>query len=161
MQSSAEGPGPIPTSSGTNADESPLVSGRSVQGMAVYSPTGEELGTIDDVMIEPVSGRVAYGVLQFGGVLGLGADYHPIPFSRLSYDPARGGYVPDSVLAPQLRPGARRLRHRSFARAAGRRAAPRRHLVPRPRLAGEIAPPLRRRSLLALIPRAYRARSAA
>jgi hypothetical protein len=97
MQSSdmPKAPGPIPTSSGTNADESRLIAGRSAQGMKVFSPTGDELGHIDDLMIEPVSGRIAYGVLQFGGVLGIGADYHPIPFARLSYDPARGGYVTD------------------------------------------------------------------
>jgi hypothetical protein len=96
MQSTdAKAPGAIPTSSGTNADESPLISGRSAQGMPVYSPQGDELGHIDDVMIEPVSGRVAYGVLQFGGFLGIGSDYYPIPFARLNYDPARGGYVTD------------------------------------------------------------------
>jgi hypothetical protein len=92
---SAEAPGPIPTSTGTNAEESRLISGKAAQGTKVYSPEGEELGQIDDVIIEPVSGRVVYGVLQFGGFMGLGADYHPIPFGRLKYDGARGGYVTD------------------------------------------------------------------
>ncbi len=90
---SAEGSGPITTSSGTNADESRLISGKAAQGTKVYSPNGDELGHIDDIIIEPVSGRVVYGVLQFGGVLGLGAEYHPVPFGRLSYDEGRGGYV--------------------------------------------------------------------
>ena len=89
----AEGPGPITTSSGTNSGETRLISGKAAQGTKVYSPNGDDLGHIDDVIIEPVSGRVVYGVLQFGGFMGLGSDYHPIPFGRLSYDPARGGYV--------------------------------------------------------------------
>lgn len=88
-------PGPITTSSGTNSDTNPLLSGHSVQGTKVYSLSGEELGHIDDVMIEPVSGRVVYGVLQFGGFLGIGADFHPIPFERLTYDAERGGYTTD------------------------------------------------------------------
>ncbi len=88
-------PGPITTSSGTNADTSTLISGKSVQGAPVYSPAGDELGHIEDVRIDPVSGRIVYGVLQFGGFLGIGSDYHPIPFGRLSYDTELEGYVTD------------------------------------------------------------------
>ncbi|WP_209426963.1 PRC-barrel domain-containing protein [Pararhodobacter sp. SW119] len=88
-------PGPITTSSGTNADHSRLISGSRVQGTTVYSPAGEELGQIDDVMIDPTSGRIVYGVLQFGGFMGMGSDYHPIPFARLQYDSAREGYTTD------------------------------------------------------------------
>ena len=72
-----------------------LISGRSVQGTPVFSPAGDELGHIDDVMIEAGSGRVAYGVLQFGGFLGIGSDYFPIPFGRLTYDSVRQAYVID------------------------------------------------------------------
>lgn len=66
-----------------------------VNGTKVYSPTGEELGHIDDVMIDATSGRVVYGVLQFGGFLGIGSDYHPIPFGKLRYDHTRHGYITD------------------------------------------------------------------
>ena len=31
-------------------------------------------------MIEKVSGQVAYAVLSFGGFLGIGSDYYPIPW---------------------------------------------------------------------------------
>jgi hypothetical protein len=72
-----------------------LISGGTIQGTRVYSPRGDELGHIEDVMIDPSSGKVVYGVLQFGGFLGMGADYHPIPFSRLQYDPRQEGYVTD------------------------------------------------------------------
>lgn len=87
-----------PTTPGQSALEPPvgtLISGRMVQGTRVFSPAHEELGHIDDVMIDAVTGRVAYGVLQFGGFLGIGSDYFPIPFGRLKYDGTLQGYVTD------------------------------------------------------------------
>lgn len=79
-----------------NAATSSLISGKDdIKGTKVYSPSGDDLGHIDDVMIDPSSGKVVYGVLQFGGFLGLGSDYHPIPFGKLRYDHARHGYVTD------------------------------------------------------------------
>lgn len=74
---------------------STLVSGKTVQGTRVYNPSHEELGHIDDVLIDAGTGRVAYGVLQFGGFLGIGSDHHPIPFGRLRYDAGLEGYVTD------------------------------------------------------------------
>jgi hypothetical protein len=44
-------------------------------------------------MIDKKSGRVAYAVMSFGGFLGMGNDYHPLPWSTLSYDTGIGGYV--------------------------------------------------------------------
>ena len=46
-------------------------------------------------MIDKVSGKVAYAVISFGGFLGLGADYYPIPWSKLNYDTSLGGYRVD------------------------------------------------------------------
>lgn len=77
-----------------------LISGKDdVKGTKVYSPAGDDLGHIDDVMIDPSSGKVVYGVLQFGGFLGIGSDYHPIPFGKLRYDASRGVYVTDLTKA--------------------------------------------------------------
>ena len=39
-------------------------------------------GSIERVMIDKRSGQVAYAVLSFGGFLGLGGDYYPIPWTR-------------------------------------------------------------------------------
>ena len=36
-------------------------------------------------MIEKVGGKVAYAVLSFGGFLGIGEDYYPVPWSILTY----------------------------------------------------------------------------
>lgn len=79
----------------TNPTGNSLISGKAIQGTRVYSPTGDELGHIDDVMIDTSSGKTVYGVLQFGGFLGMGSDHHAIPFGKLKYDTSREGYVTD------------------------------------------------------------------
>ena len=38
---------------------------------------------------------MAYAVVSFGGFLGMGEDYHPLPWSVLHYDTNQGGYVVD------------------------------------------------------------------
>lgn len=84
----------------THAPITGLISGKDdVKGTHVYSPAGDELGHITDVMIDPGSGKVVYGVLQFGGFLGIGSDTHAIPFGKLRYDHARGGYTTDLTKA--------------------------------------------------------------
>jgi hypothetical protein len=46
-------------------------------------------------MVGKRSGRVAYAVISFGGFLGFGEGYHPLPWNALTYDEGRGGYVAD------------------------------------------------------------------
>jgi PRC-barrel domain len=70
-----------------------LISASKVSGSAVYNTAGESIGKIYDLMIDKVSGKVAYGVMSFGGFLGMGESYHPLPWTLLRYDPGIGGYV--------------------------------------------------------------------
>jgi PRC-barrel domain len=44
-------------------------------------------------MIDKPSGKVAYAIMSFGGFLGMGNQYHPLPWSVLKYDTNLGGYV--------------------------------------------------------------------
>ena len=69
-----------------------LISAEKVIGTAVYNASGERLGTIYSVMLHKISGRVAYAVMSFGGFLGLGERYHPLPWDVLTYDEDKGGY---------------------------------------------------------------------
>jgi hypothetical protein len=46
-------------------------------------------------MINKVSGQVAYAIMSFGGFLGIGERYHPLPWKSLTYDTSLGGYVVD------------------------------------------------------------------
>jgi sporulation protein YlmC with PRC-barrel domain len=70
-----------------------LIASDRVEGTAVYDTAGERLGTIKNFMVDKVSGRAEFAVMQFGGVFGLGSDYYPIPWAMLTYDVEKGGYV--------------------------------------------------------------------
>ncbi len=72
-----------------------LISAERVEGTDVYNLQGEKLGTVDDIMIDKISGKAIYAVMSFGGFLGIGEKYHPLPWSSLKYDEMRGGYVVD------------------------------------------------------------------
>lgn len=77
------------------AETSRLIASDLVNGTPVYSNKGEHLGSIRNFMVDKKSGRTEYAVLQFGGFLGIGNDYYPIPWEKLSYEPIRNGYVVD------------------------------------------------------------------
>lgn len=64
-----------------------------VNGTTVYNTTGEKLGSVYDVILDKMSGKAEYAIMSFGGFLGIGDRYHPLPWSQLRYDTAREGYV--------------------------------------------------------------------
>ena len=72
-----------------------LIAASKVNGTSVYNRQGESLGSIYDVMIDKISGQVSYAVMSFGGFLGMGEDYYPLPWSKLHYDTQLGGYRAD------------------------------------------------------------------
>ncbi|KEQ53419.1 PRC-barrel domain-containing protein [Sphingobium chlorophenolicum] len=76
-------------------ESSRLIASNKVEGTAVYNHQNEKLGSIYNFMVDKQNGQVEYAVLQFGGFLGMGNDYYPLPWSILSYDPSQGGYVID------------------------------------------------------------------
>ena len=70
-----------------------LIAAEKVKGTNVYNPAGDKLGSVDDIMIDKVSGRAIYAVMSFGGFLGMGERFHPLPWATLKYDAQKGGYV--------------------------------------------------------------------
>lgn len=82
-----------PTGASRARPDHPLVPAGRVNGKKVYGAGGEKLGDVEDVAIDKLTGHVAYAILSFGGFLGLGEDYFPVPWSLLKFDPERGGYV--------------------------------------------------------------------
>lgn len=74
-------------------ETSSLISSDKVEGTAVYDGAGNHVGSIHSVMIGKTDGKVAYAVLSFGGFLGIGANYYPVPWAALKYDTILGGYV--------------------------------------------------------------------
>lgn len=71
----------------------PVISSDKVEGTAVYNAAGDKLGSIDNLVIDKRSGLVRYAVLEFGGFLGIGTDRYPVPWSMLTYDTGKDGYV--------------------------------------------------------------------
>jgi hypothetical protein len=46
-------------------------------------------------MIDKATGRIAYAILSFGGFLGIGDRFYPLPWEKLAYSTEIGGYVVD------------------------------------------------------------------
>jgi sporulation protein YlmC with PRC-barrel domain len=72
-----------------------LIAADQVEGTTIYNRAGENLGSVQDVMIDKVSGRIAYAVVGFGGFLGIGDRHYPMPWEKLKYDTNMGGFVVD------------------------------------------------------------------
>jgi len=82
------------TSGGLATDETNrLITSNKVEGTAVYNRGDERLGTVHNFMVDKYLGQVAYAVMSFGGFLGIGESYHPLPWKVLTYDTKLGGYV--------------------------------------------------------------------
>ena len=64
-------------------------------GDRVINTRGEDLGEIRDIMLDVPSGRIAYAVLSFGGVMGIGDKLFAIPWSALTMDADRRCFVLD------------------------------------------------------------------
>jgi hypothetical protein len=73
-----------------------LISSDKVDGTTVYNRNGDNIGTIDHLMIDKISGQVEYAVMSTGGFLGIGESYSPVPWDSLVYDVNMGGYVMDA-----------------------------------------------------------------
>ncbi len=73
-------------------DTASLIASDKVDGTAVFGVDGERIGSIKRIILEKRGGRVAYAVLSFGGFLGIGDDYYPLPWEKLTYDESVDGY---------------------------------------------------------------------
>jgi hypothetical protein len=69
-----------------------LIGSDKVEGTAVYGVDDQKIGSVQRVMIDKISGKVAYAVVSFGGFLGMGEDYYPMPWPNMKYDSNLGGY---------------------------------------------------------------------
>ncbi len=73
--------------------EPQVLSATTIIGDKVINPQGEHLGEIKELMIDLDLGRVAYAVLSFGGVMGMGEKLFAIPFQALQLRPDRHEFV--------------------------------------------------------------------
>ncbi|MDO8034687.1 PRC-barrel domain-containing protein [Janthinobacterium sp. SUN128] len=74
MYRNHDGPGPA------------LMGADTLLGDDVYNHSGEELGDIKEIMLDMRTGQIAYAVLSFGGMLGMGDKLFAVPWERLTLD---------------------------------------------------------------------------
>lgn len=91
----------------------PMIESDRVEGTTVYDPNGNSIGSIKRLMIEKMSGKVTYGVMSFGGFLGMGEEEHTIPWNKLNYDTSLGGFRTD-ITEEQLRSAPTFYRDRDY-----------------------------------------------
>ena len=79
----------MPTSSG----HTKAILASKVKGTTVYNNNGDKIGHVEDVVLDKKSDHIMFAALGFGGLLGMGEKYAPVPWSMLDYQPDKGGYV--------------------------------------------------------------------
>ncbi|MHB1205142.1 MAG: PRC-barrel domain-containing protein [Rhodospirillaceae bacterium] len=79
----------MPTASGHTT----AIRASKVKGTAVYNSAGDKIGHVEDVILDKQSNQVMFAALGFGGFLGMGEKYAPVPWSVLNYSEEKDGYV--------------------------------------------------------------------
>jgi sporulation protein YlmC with PRC-barrel domain len=70
-----------------------VLSASTLAGDSVRNLAGEDLGKIDEIMIDILTGRVAYAVLSFGGFLGIGDKLFAVPWNALKVDEDEKSFI--------------------------------------------------------------------
>lgn len=77
----------------TSTGHTSAIRASKVIGTTVKDSSGERLGEVEDVVLDKQSNNILFGIMSFGGVLGIGEKYHPVPWAALNYDETEGAYV--------------------------------------------------------------------
>ena len=72
-----------------------VLAASTLKGEKVVSSKGEDLGKIEDYMIDLENGRIAYAVLSFGGFLGMGNKLFMVPWNALTLDTINKRFILD------------------------------------------------------------------
>jgi sporulation protein YlmC with PRC-barrel domain len=59
----------------------------------VVNLAGEDIGRVEELMIDVITGRVAYAVLSFGGIMGFGSKLFAMPWSALTVDEGKQRFL--------------------------------------------------------------------
>jgi sporulation protein YlmC with PRC-barrel domain len=78
---------------GMSATKSDAIRAKTVIGTSVKDVTGAKIGHVEDIVLDKLSNNIVFAIVGFGGFLGMGEKYHPIPWSSLQYDEREGGYI--------------------------------------------------------------------
>jgi sporulation protein YlmC with PRC-barrel domain len=64
-----------------------------VIGTDVKDTKGEVIGKVEDLILDKTDNAIMFAVVGFGGFLGMGEKFHPLPWSSLDFDPELGAYI--------------------------------------------------------------------
>jgi sporulation protein YlmC with PRC-barrel domain len=70
-----------------------IMDAATLKGDTVVNSSGEDLGTIEAIMLDVAGGRIAYAVLSFGGFLGMGSKYFAVPWSAFTLDAGEKQFI--------------------------------------------------------------------
>ncbi|MBX3697657.1 MAG: PRC-barrel domain-containing protein [Dokdonella sp.] len=68
------------------ANTARFMSATTLIGDGIRNPQNESLGDLKEIMMDTASGKIAYGVVSYGGILGLGDKLFAVPWSAFSID---------------------------------------------------------------------------
>jgi sporulation protein YlmC with PRC-barrel domain len=77
----------------TASGHTSAIGAKHVIGTAVFNTKGDKIGQVEDIMLDKKSNNIMYGVVGFGGFLGIGEKYHPIPWTSLDFSEDKDGYI--------------------------------------------------------------------
>lgn len=70
-----------------------VMAASTLEGDKVRNARNEDLGSVDEIMVDIPSGRIAYVVLSFGGVLGIGNKLFAVPWSAFTVDEDEKNFI--------------------------------------------------------------------
>jgi sporulation protein YlmC with PRC-barrel domain len=77
----------------TASGHTSAIRAKKVIGTDVKDTSGATIGKVEDIMLDKQSSNIMYAVVGFGGFLGMGEKFHPVPWSQLDYSKTDGAYV--------------------------------------------------------------------
>jgi sporulation protein YlmC with PRC-barrel domain len=82
---------------GENRPESArrVIGAEKLTGTRVRNSAGDDLGIVEEIMLDIPTGRVAYAVLSFGGFLGIGNKLFAVPWKALELDQEKHEFILD------------------------------------------------------------------
>ncbi|HTV79065.1 MAG TPA: PRC-barrel domain-containing protein [Steroidobacteraceae bacterium] len=81
----------------TPSGHTTAIRAKKVLGTSVKDRQGHKIGEIEDIVLDKQTNNIMFAVVSFGGFLGMGEKYHPLPWASLDYDEGENGYVVDAT----------------------------------------------------------------
>ena len=81
----------MPTASGHTS----AISAKRILDKKIKDVSGNKIGDVEDLILDKTSNNIMFVAVSFGGLLGIGERYFPLPWSMLNYDASDDSYIID------------------------------------------------------------------